>query len=99
MAVLAQHIEDQNERVATNISSLSTAITDFNTDGAAAIADINASSATAMVSNATDGTGITVDTAADYVLVYDATDSTSKKVYVSQVSVPADVHPFLTMGA
>ena len=99
MAVLAQHIEDQNERVATNISSLSTAITDFNTDGAAAIAAINASSATAMVSNATDGTGITVDTAADYVLVYDATDSTSKKVYVSQVSVPADVHPFLVMGS
>ena len=99
MAVLAQHIQDQNDRVATNITSLTTAISDFNTNGAAAIAAINASSATAMINNATDGTAITVDTAADYVLVYDATDSTSKKVYVSQVSVPADVHPFLVMGA
>ena len=38
MAVLAQHIEDQNERVAANITSLSTAISDFETDGDAAIA-------------------------------------------------------------
>ena len=99
MAVLAQHVEDQNERVSANITSLSTAISDFETDGDDAIAAINASSATAMINNATDGTSIIVDTAADYVLVYDATDSTSKKVYVSQVSVPADVHPFLVMGA
>ena len=40
MAVLAEHILDQNERVAANIESLSTAITDFETDGAAAIADL-----------------------------------------------------------
>lgn len=98
LAVLAQHIQDQNDRVATNITSLTTAISDFNTNGAAAISAINASSATAMINNATDGTLITVDTQLDYVLVYDATDNTSKKVYVSQVSVPADVHPFLVMG-
>jgi len=98
LAVLAQHIQDQNDRVATNITSLTTAVSDFNTDGAAAIAAINASSATAMINNATSGTGITVDTAADFILVYDATDSTSKKVYVSQVAVPADIHPFLIMG-
>ena len=98
LAVLAQHINDQNDRVATNITSLTTAISDFNTNGNAAIAAINASSATAMVNNATSGTGITVDTAADFILVYDATDSTSKKVYVSQVAVPADIHPFLIMG-
>lgn len=99
MAVLAQHIDDQNDRVATNITSLTTAISDFNTDGAAAIAAINASSATAMISNATDGTAITVDVAADYTLVYDATDSTAKKVYVSQVAPPVEVHPFIVMGA
>lgn len=121
MAALAEHIKDQNDRVATNISSLSSALSTFNTDTATALADfetdndaaiatfnsngasaisaINASAATAMVSNATDGTSITVDVAADYVLVYDATDSTAKKVYVSQVSVPADIHPFITMGA
>jgi hypothetical protein len=110
MAVLAQHIQDQNDRVATNISDLddalsdfatekTTAINDFNDDGDTAIAAINASSATAMVSNATDGTSITVDVAADYVLVYDATDSTSKKVYVNQVAAPVEVHPFLIMGA
>jgi len=98
MAVVADHIKDQNDRVATNITSLTTAISDFNTNGAAAISAINASSATAMINNATDGTLITVDTASDFVLVYDATDNTSKKVYVSQVSVPADVHPFLVMG-
>ena len=99
MAVLAQHIDDQNDRVATNITSLTTAISDFNTDGAAAIADINASSAKAMINNATDGTAITVDVAADYALVYDATDSTAKKVYVSQVAPPVEVHPFIVMGA
>jgi hypothetical protein len=99
MAVLAQHIEDQNERVAANITSLTTAISDFNTDGAAAIAAINASSATAMINNATDGTAITVDVAADYSLIYDATDNTAKKVYVSQVAPPVEVHPFMVMGA
>ena len=98
MAVLAQHIEDQNERVAANITSLTTAISDFNTDGQDAIDDINAASATAMINNATDGTSITVDVAADYALVYDATDSTAKKVYVSQVAPPVEVHPFLVMG-
>ena len=110
MAVVAGHIQDQNDRVATNITSLTTAVSEFDTNSAAAIttfngngtttaiSNINASSATAMINNATDGTAISVDTASDFVLVYDATDSTSKKVYVSQVSVPADVHPFLVMG-
>jgi hypothetical protein len=100
MAVVAEHINDQNDRVATNITSLQTALTQFeDVDGPAAIAAINASSATAMVSNATDGTGITVDVEADYALVYDATDSTAKKVYVSQVAPPVEVHPFIVMGA
>ena len=91
LAVLAQHIQDQNDRVATNITSLNTAISDFNTNGNAAIAAINASSATAMINNATDGTSITVDSAADKVLVFDATDSTSKKVNVAQL-------PFASVG-
>ena len=64
MAVVADHINDQNDRVATNITSLTTAVSDFNDDGAAAIANINASSATAMINNATDGTSATVDVAA-----------------------------------
>ena len=98
MAVLAQHIQDQNDRVATNISSLDTAISDFETDGDAAIAAINASSATAMINNATDGTSIIVDNANDFVLVYDVTDNTSKKVKVNQVAAPVEVHPFLVMG-
>jgi len=91
LAVLAQHIQDQNDRVATNITSLTTAISDFNTDGAAAIANINASSATAMMSNATDGTSINVATGTDKVLVYDATDTTAKQVNVSQL-------PFASIG-
>ena len=99
MAVVAGHIEDQNDRVAQNITDLTTAINDFNDDGDDAIAAINASSATAMISNATDGTSITVDTENDKLLVFDATDSTSKKVNVKQVAAPVEVHPFLVMGA
>ena len=99
MAVLAEHILDQNERVSQNITDLTTAISDFNDDGDDAIAAINASSATAMISNATDGTSIVVDSANDKLLVFDATDSTSKKVNVSQVAAPVEVHPFLVMGA
>jgi len=121
MAVVAGHIQDQNDRVATNITSLTTAVSDFNTDttsaltqfetdndaaiatfntdGTTAISNINAASATAMIDGATDGTAITVDVAADYALIYDATDSTAKKVYVSQVAPPVEVHPFLIMGA
>ena len=99
MAVLAEHILDQNEKVSQNITDLTTAISDFNDDGDDAIAAINASSATAMISNATDGTSIVVDSANDKLLVFDATDSTSKKVNVSQVAAPVEVHPFLVMGA
>ena len=99
LAVLAQHIQDQNDRVATNITSLTTAISDFNTNGNAAIAAINASSATAMVTNATDGSAVTVDVANDFTLVLDATDSVAKKVKVSQVAPSVEVHPFIIMGA
>ena len=99
LAVLAQHIQDQNDRVATNITSVTTAITNFNTNGNAAIAAINASSATAMINNATDGTGITVDVVNDFALIYDATDSTSKKVKVNQIAPPVEVHPFLVIGS
>ena len=99
MAVVAGHIQDQNDRVATNITSLTTAISDFNTNGDAAIAAINASSATAMVTNATDGSAVTVDVANDFTLVLDATDSVAKKVKVSKVAPPVEVHPFLVLGA
>jgi len=88
MAVVAQHIDDQNDRVAGIL-----------TEGQAAIDAITAASATAMFDGATDGTAITVDVEADYTLVYDATDSTAKKVYVSQVAPPVEVHPFIVMGA
>ena len=99
MAVLAQHIQDQNDRVATNISDLDAALTQFeDVDGPAAIAAINASSATAMITNATDGTGIVVDVENDFALILDATDSTGKKVKVSQIAPPVEVHPFLVMG-
>jgi hypothetical protein len=110
MAVVAGHIQDQNDRVATNITSLTTAVSDFNTDSAAAITtfngngttainDINASSATAMVTNATDGSAVTVDVANDFTLILDATDSVAKKVKVSKVAPPVEVHPFIIMGA
>ena len=91
MAVLAQHIEDQNQRVSQNITDLTTAISDFETDGQDAIDNINASSATAMMANATDGTSIDVASATDQVLVYDATDTTAKQVNVAQL-------PFASIG-
>ena len=91
MAVLAEHILDQNERVAANITSLTTAISDFNTNGAAAIAAINASSATAMMTGATDGTSITVDNANDYILVYDNDTTTAKQVNLSQLNLGASL--------
>lgn len=41
MAVLAEHIDDQNDRVTTNISSLQTALTQFeDVDAPAALADV-----------------------------------------------------------
>ena len=108
LAVLAQHIDDQNDRVATNITSLTTALSDFNTDSAAAITthntnsssaittfntngqdaidDINAAAATTFMSDATDGSSIEVDIENDLMLVYDATDSTAKKVKAKQTN-------------
>jgi len=51
------------------------------------------------ITGATDGTGITVDVANDEILVYDTDATAVKKVKVNQVSVPADIHPFLLIGA
>ena len=98
MAVVADHIKDQNDRVATNITSLTTAVSDFNTDGAAAIAAINASSATAMMEGATDGTSITPDNVNDYILLYDNDTTTAKQVKLSQLSLGASVGLVLALG-
>ena len=56
MAVLQQHIGDQNDRVATNITSLTTAITNFNTNSAAAITTHNTNSSSAITTFNTNGT-------------------------------------------
>ena len=98
LAVLAQHINDQNDRVATNITSLTTAISDFNTNGAAAIASINAASADAMMEGATDGTSITPDNVNDYILLYDNDTTTAKQVKLSQLSLGASVGLVLALG-
>ena len=98
LAVLAQHINDQNDRVATNITSLTTAISDFNTNGAAAIANINAASADAMMEGATDGTSITPDNVNDYILLYDNDTTTAKQVKLSQLSLGASVGLVLALG-
>jgi hypothetical protein len=80
MAVLAQHIQDQNDRVAGIL-----------TEGQAAIDAITASSATAIMEGATDGTSISVDSANDYILVYDNDTTTAKQVNVAQL-------PFASVG-
>ena len=98
LAVLAQHIQDQNDRVATNITSLTTAVSDFNTDGATAIANINAASADAMMEGATDGTSITPDNENDYILLYDNDTTTAKQVKLSQLSLGASVGLVLALG-
>jgi hypothetical protein len=96
LAVLAQHIQDQNDRVSTNITSLNTAITNFNTtsaaaittfntNGTAAINNINNAHLNSLFTNAGDGTSTDVDTAADYVLLYDASGTATLKVYANQV--------------
>jgi hypothetical protein len=54
MAVLAQHIQDQNDRVSTNISSLTTAISTFETNSAASISTFESNGATAIASLETD---------------------------------------------
>ena len=51
------------------------------------------------INGATDGTSVVVDGANDLVLLFDATDSTVKKVKTSQIAEPADINPFLVMGA
>jgi hypothetical protein len=98
LAVLAQHIQDQNDRVATNITSLTTAISDFNTNGAAAIAAINASSSNAMMSNATTDGSFVIDETADYVLVYDNNTTTAKKVNINALGLGASVGLVLALG-
>ena len=98
MAVVADHINDQNDRVATNITSLTTAVSDFNTDGAAAISNINAASADAMMEGATDGTSITPDNVNDYILLYDNDTTTAKQVKLSQLSLGASVGLVLALG-
>ena len=98
MAVLAEHILDQNERVAANITSLTTAISDFNTDGDAAIAAINASSSNAMMNNATTDGSYVIDESNDYVLVYDNDTTTAKKVNLSDLGLGASVGLVLALG-
>ena len=51
------------------------------------------------INGATDGTGIVVDGANDLVLLYDANAAAVKKVKTSQIAEPADINPFLVMGA
>lgn len=98
LAVLAQHIQDQNDRVAANITSLNTAITNFNTNGNAAIAAINASSANAMMNNGTTDGSLVLDNAADYVLVYDNSTTTAKKVTLANLGLGASVGLVLALG-
>lgn len=52
-----------------------------------------------LINSATDGTSITVDTANDKLLLYDTSATSVKKINVNQVAVPADIHPFLLIGA
>lgn len=54
MAVVADHINDQNDRVATNITSLTTAVSDFETTSAASITTFESNGATAIADLETD---------------------------------------------
>jgi hypothetical protein len=87
MAVVASHIDDQNDRVAGIL-----------TEGQAAIDAITASSATAMMEGATDGTSITPDNVNDYILLYDNDTTTAKQVKLSQLSLGASVGLVLALG-
>jgi hypothetical protein len=82
MAVLAEHFIDMNDRLDTGLTSLGNAveITEIGNGltWTGTQLDVN-------INSATDGTAITIDSSADYILVYDATDSTTKKLYVNQL--------------
>ena len=87
MAVVADHINDQNDRVAGIL-----------TEGQAAIDAITASSATAMMEGATDGTSITPDNENDYILLYDNDTTTAKQVKLNQLNLGASVGLVLALG-
>jgi len=51
-----------------------------------------------MMANATSGSGITVDNANDYILVYDNDTSTAKQVNLSQLNLGASIGLVIALG-
>ena len=85
---LAADLHANNNKI-TNLSAPSAGTDAANKTYADGVAD---------PSTKTDGTGITVDLAADLLLLYDNDTTTVVKVNPNQISTPQEVHPFLIMG-
>jgi hypothetical protein len=82
LAVLAQHIDDQNDKITASLANViqtSQIGNGLNWTGSSLVVDINGS---------TDGTSITVDTDADRLLVYDSDATSVKKIKPSQIATP-----------
>ncbi len=79
LAVLAQHIQDQNDRVSTNITSLTTALSDFNTDTSNALTQFETDNDAAIATFNTDGTTAisNINSASADAIMEGATDGTS----------------------
>jgi hypothetical protein len=99
MAVVKEMFEDVHDRIDAGVTA----------DGVITFTNKSISGSTNTLTNlpasevdingATDGTAITVDGENDLVLLYDSDATAVKKVKTKQIATPADVHPFLVMGA
>ncbi len=99
MAVLAEYFVDMNDRINTFPSATSTTTFTNKSISGSTNTLTNLPASQVDINGATDGTGITVDSDNDLVLLYDNDATAVKKVKTKQIATPADVHPFLVMGA
>ena len=98
MAVIKEMFEDVHDRVdALPTDSSTTTFTNKSISGSTnTLTNLPASEV--EINNATDGTGISVDTENDLLLVYDNDATAVKKVNPKQIATPQDINPFLVMG-
>jgi hypothetical protein len=86
-------------KLAANLDANNNKITNLTTPAAGTdAANKTYADGAANPNSQTDGTGITVDLAADFLILYDNDTTNVVKVNPNQISTPQEVHPFLIMG-
>ena len=83
--MLAEYFVDMNDRINTFPSATSTTTFTNKSISGSTNTLTNLPASEVDINGATDGTSITVDSAADLLLLYDADTGTVKKVYSNQV--------------